>query len=71
MKAVTSEEQTAALREGHIGLAASRERVEACAGTLDVTSGSGGGTHVRCAIPVGDRSIKVNPERSTDEPTRP
>ncbi len=39
-RGLTSEEQTAALREGHIGLAASRERVEACAGTLDVTSGS-------------------------------
>ncbi len=47
----THEQRTAALSEGHIGLASSRERVEACAGTLNLTSRSGAGTHVRCTIP--------------------
>ncbi len=68
----TCEEQTAALRAGHIGLASSRERVEACAGTLNVTSRSGDGTQVRCTIPAAGplRSIKANPERPRDESTR-
>jgi len=69
----TREQQTAALREGHIGLASSRERVEACGGTLNVMSLSGDGTQVRCAIPAGaaHQSIEQQPERPRDEPTRP
>ncbi|MHB8659827.1 MAG: sensor histidine kinase [Solirubrobacteraceae bacterium] len=52
----TPDQQAGALRDGHIGLASSRERVEACAGTLTVTSHSGEGTRIRCAIPVGSTS---------------
>ncbi len=63
----TPQEQTAALREGHIGLASSRERVEACAGTLNVTSRSGDGTQVRCALPVGQLSTtEISSEQRTN-----
>jgi PAS domain S-box-containing protein len=42
----------AALREGHIGLAALARRVEALGGRLDFSSERGRGTRVRAAIPV-------------------
>ena len=41
----------AAVADGHIGLAASRERVEAEGGTLRVESVPGGGTTVRALLP--------------------
>ena len=47
----TGERQVAALLEGHIGLASSRERVEASGGRFQITSKPGGGTRVRCTIP--------------------
>ena len=47
----TADEQLAALRAGHIGLASVRERVEASGGTFEIFSPTGAGTRVRCAIP--------------------
>jgi two-component system NarL family sensor kinase len=40
-----------ALREGHIGLASSVQRVEAVGGTLTVSSVEGGGTAVSVSLP--------------------
>jgi PAS domain S-box-containing protein len=42
----------AALREGHVGLASSAERVEALAGEFEVERLSGGGTCARALLPV-------------------
>jgi two-component system NarL family sensor kinase len=42
-----------ALRDGHIGLASARERVDAIGGQLEVDSPAGAGTRVRVAIPRG------------------
>ena len=47
----TADQQLAALRAGHIGLASVRERVEASGGTFEVFSPTGAGTRVRCTIP--------------------
>jgi two-component system NarL family sensor kinase len=47
----TAERQVAALVEGHIGLASSRERVEASGGRFQIKSKPGSGTRVRCTIP--------------------
>ncbi len=44
----------AAVAEGHIGLAASRERVEAEGGTLRVDSVPGGGTTVTALLPLAE-----------------
>ncbi len=48
----TAEEQLHAIREGHIGLASSRERVEACGGLFEIASAPGAGSRVRCTIPL-------------------
>lgn len=50
----THEQALTALRAGHIGLAASRERVEAVGGRLDIDSRPGAGTRVRCQLPLSD-----------------
>ncbi|MGH2851387.1 MAG: sensor histidine kinase [Solirubrobacteraceae bacterium] len=47
----TPTEQLAALRDGHIGLASTRERVEALGGALAIDSTPSSGTRVRCEIP--------------------
>jgi two-component system NarL family sensor kinase len=41
-----------AVRQGHIGLASSAERVQALGGRLDVHSARGAGTHVSVCMPV-------------------
>jgi signal transduction histidine kinase len=41
----------AALREGHIGLASSIQRVEAVGGTLTLSPAPGGGTSVAVTLP--------------------
>jgi two-component system NarL family sensor kinase len=41
----------AAVREGHIGLASSIQRVEAVGGTLEVSPAPGGGTAVAVTLP--------------------
>lgn len=46
----TAERQLAALRAGHIGLASSRERVEATGGSFHVTTEAGKGSTVRCTL---------------------
>jgi two-component system NarL family sensor kinase len=61
----TSEQQTAALRTGHIGLAASRERVEASAGSFQISSHPGHGTQVRCTLPVDAHSISAQNHSAT------
>jgi two-component system NarL family sensor kinase len=42
----------AAVREGHIGLASSRQRVEAAGGSLEVATAEGAGTRVTAILPV-------------------
>jgi signal transduction histidine kinase/PAS domain-containing protein len=44
----------AALREGHIGLASTRQRVEAVGGSVELGDRPGGGTRVTAAIPAAD-----------------
>jgi two-component system NarL family sensor kinase len=48
----TTEQHLAAIRAGHIGLASSRERVEAVGGTFEIDSTPGTGTRVRCTLPL-------------------
>lgn len=48
----TDDEAQAALRAGHIGLAASRERVEAVGGRFELSSAPGAGTRIRCLLPL-------------------
>jgi two-component system NarL family sensor kinase len=47
----THEQALTALRHGHIGLAASRERVEAIGGSFVIDSHPGAGTCIRCTLP--------------------
>jgi len=65
----TAEQQTDALRSGHIGLAASRERVEASGGSLQITSHPGHGTQVRCVLPAGPHSTPAETHTSADPAT--
>ena len=46
-----ADRRSAALREGHLGLAACTERVEAIGGVMEVRSAPGQGTVVRAALP--------------------
>jgi len=57
--------RTAALREGHLGLAACTERVEAIGGVMEVRS-PGRGTVVRAAYDELTRAGVVRAERPTD-----
>jgi two-component system NarL family sensor kinase len=50
-RGVEPEVRAAALGDGHLGLAACTERVEALGGTLEIESGPGRGTEVRASIP--------------------
>ena len=61
----TAQQQTDALRAGHIGLAASRERVEASGGSLQITSHPGHGTRVRCLLPAGAHSTPAQHRSAT------
>jgi two-component system NarL family sensor kinase len=47
-----AERRLAAVREGHIGLASSTERVEALGGSLEIESALGAGAHILVSIPV-------------------
>lgn len=49
-RGVTEDDRTRALGTGHVGLASSRERVEATAGSFEVSSQPGAGARVRCVI---------------------
>ncbi len=39
------------LRDGHVGLAAQRHRIEAAGGRMDIASAPGGGTRVDIRLP--------------------
>jgi two-component system NarL family sensor kinase len=54
------ERRAAAIREGHIGLAASRERVEATGGRFEIESEPGAGARVRCAIPAVPNGLSID-----------
>jgi two-component system NarL family sensor kinase len=49
---IPEERLGAALLEGHIGLASSRQRVESEGGSLDVVTATGAGTRVTAVLPV-------------------
>lgn len=49
---MTDDRQQAAVDSGHIGLASTRERVEAAGGWMSIESGRGSGTAVRVRLPV-------------------
>ena len=51
----TAQQQLAALRAGHIGLASIRERVEASGGIFEIFSSPGAGARVLCQIPSSSR----------------
>jgi two-component system NarL family sensor kinase len=53
----TRSQQLAALRAGHIGLASSRERVEAIGGSFEIDSTPGAGTRVRCTLPAAPATL--------------
>ena len=48
----TAQQRAQALREGHIGLAASRERLLASSGRFEIDSAPGDGTTVTCVLPL-------------------
>jgi two-component system NarL family sensor kinase len=50
-RGIDPERRAAALADGHLGLAACTERVEALGGSLEITSARGRGTDVRATIP--------------------
>jgi signal transduction histidine kinase len=61
--------RSAALREGHIGLASAEQRVRALGGELEIDSAPGGGTTVRALLPLNligsaaRRTASWRPER--------
>ena len=57
----TAERRLAALRAGHIGLASSRERVEATGGSFEIRSQPGAGVRVRCTLPAPDGRLGLQP----------
>jgi two-component system NarL family sensor kinase len=63
-RGVDPERRAAALGDGHLGLAACTERVEALGGSLEIVSAPGRGTEVRASIP--DRRLgEAAPEAAT------
>jgi two-component system, NarL family, sensor kinase len=54
-----------AVREGHIGLAASRERVEAVGGRLEIESMRGAGTRVVVTLPLPECLPPLASNRAT------
>src|SRR5204863_136523 len=58
-RGIDPEARAAALGDGHLGLAACTERVEALGGSLEILSVPGGGTEVRASIPDGRRAVNV------------
>jgi two-component system, NarL family, sensor kinase len=60
----------AALEQGHLGLAAATERVEALGGSLDVASAPGEGTRVRALVPIPYRADVPSAQEPRD-PARP
>jgi two-component system NarL family sensor kinase len=79
-RGIDAEARDAALADGHLGLAACTERVEALGGSLEIFTEPGGGTEVRASIPDGRRAADATgpyaesrlgaPARST-APARP
>lgn len=67
----TADQQLAALRAGHIGLASVRERVEASGGTFEVFSPTGAGTRVRCTIPIPAPSHRPSRPTAVEEREAP
>ncbi|MGH2874119.1 MAG: sensor histidine kinase [Solirubrobacteraceae bacterium] len=67
----TPQQRAAALREGHIGLAASRERLLASSGRFEIDSAPGAGTVVTCALPLARSAWDPGPgasRRAASEP---
>jgi two-component system NarL family sensor kinase len=61
------ERALAALRAGHIGLASSRERVQAIGGRFELRSAPGAGTRIRCLLP----APALSPPAPRPAPARP
>jgi two-component system, NarL family, sensor kinase len=70
-RGIDPERRAAALGDGHLGLAACTERVEALGGTLEIAGGPEGGTVVRAWIP-DPRRVGIGGARRPDPaPARP
>lgn len=63
--------RAAAVGDGHLGLAACTERVEALGGSLEIASAPGGGTEVRAAIPDRRRAERDTPASATRRRAEP
>lgn len=67
----TRADQLIALRSGHVGLAAAKERVEATGGSFHIEAALGGGSRIRCVVPaVDDVADNAGAARSGDD-TKP
>lgn len=53
----TQTDQVNALRSGHIGLAATKERVEATGGSFHIETSPGAGSRIKCILPVIDDTV--------------
>jgi len=60
-RGIDPDARAAALADGHLGLAACTERVEALGGSLEIVTAPGGGTEVRASIPDGRRATAGPP----------
>jgi len=58
-RGIAPDERRQALVQGHVGLAACTERVEALGGALQIVTGAGRGTTVRATIPADDAAQQV------------
>ena len=63
-RGIDPDARAAALGDGHLGLAACTERVEALGGSLEIVTAPGGGTEVRASIPDGRRPADATGARA-------
>ena len=74
-RGISPDERRQALAQGHVGLAACTERVEALGGALQIVTGADRGTKVRATIPAADAAQRAQhgaavPERKTSVTVR-
>jgi two-component system NarL family sensor kinase len=69
-RGIEPDARAVALSDGHLGLAACTERVEALGGSLDIASTPGHGTEVRASIPDRRREDVAPPDTATAAPPK-